>query len=202
MTDEPDFLWIGNHPATDLCNTEPVIDGRRVELLPDLHAVAEWARLAGIALHGVPGKVAARERERTVDFVHQLRAAMRRVLEGETTDVRPVRELNALLREPQGGLHVDVAAAEPVSLAASSPGTQVRLDIAAAVLDIFHYDRELIRRCANPACVLLFLDVSKSGRRRWCDMATCGNRAKVAAHYARTSAHPTTPLAVQRGGRT
>ena len=188
MTDEPGFLWIGNHPATDLCNTEPVIDGRRVELLPDLHAVEEWARLAGVTTTVDLGEVPDRERKRTVDFVHQLRAGVRAVLEAETTDGRPVRELNAILREHQGALHVDVAAAETLSLAASQPGTQVRLDIAASVLDIFRYDRDLVRRCANPACVLLFLDVSKSGRRRWCDMATCGNRAKAAAHHARAAA--------------
>lgn len=42
-----------------------------------------------------------------------------------------------------------------------------------------------IRRCANPACGLFFYDASRTGRRRWCSMARCGNRAKVAAHYRR-----------------
>src|SRR4029450_5586490 len=72
-----------------------------------------------------------------------------------------------------------------VSLAATTPGAQLRLDIAAATMDIFRHDPGRVRRCAGPTCVLLFLDVSKSGRRRWCDMAVCGNRAKVAAHHAR-----------------
>ena len=31
----------------------------------------------------------------------------------------------------------------------------------------------------------LFLDTSKAGRRRWCDMADCGNAAKSRRHYAR-----------------
>jgi predicted RNA-binding Zn ribbon-like protein len=72
-----------------------------------------------------------------------------------------------------------------VSLAAGAPGAQLRIDIAAATMDIFRHDPGRVRRCAGPTCVLLFLDVSKSGRRRWCDMAVCGNRAKVAAHHAR-----------------
>ena len=38
-----------------------------------------------------------------------------------------------------------------------------------------------VRRCANPRCVLYFYDSSRSGRRRWCSMAVCGNRSKVAA---------------------
>jgi predicted RNA-binding Zn ribbon-like protein len=40
-----------------------------------------------------------------------------------------------------------------------------------------------LRRCANPECLWLFIDASKSGNRRWCDMASCGNRAKAARHY-------------------
>jgi predicted RNA-binding Zn ribbon-like protein len=42
-----------------------------------------------------------------------------------------------------------------------------------------------IRRCANDKCLWLFVDASKSGTRRWCDMTSCGNRAKAQRHYAR-----------------
>ena len=43
--------------------------------------------------------------------------------------------------------------------------------------------RRRLRRCANEECLWLFLDESKSGTRRWCDMASCGNRAKARRHY-------------------
>ncbi len=33
--------------------------------------------------------------------------------------------------------------------------------------------------CGGETCDWLFIDTSKNGRRRWCDMATCGNEAKV-----------------------
>jgi predicted RNA-binding Zn ribbon-like protein len=39
-----------------------------------------------------------------------------------------------------------------------------------------------VRRCADPRCARVFQDETKNGRRRWCDMATCGNRAKAARH--------------------
>jgi predicted RNA-binding Zn ribbon-like protein len=42
-----------------------------------------------------------------------------------------------------------------------------------------------IKRCANPRCVLYFRDTSRTRRRRWCSMAVCGNRMKVAAHARR-----------------
>ncbi|NEJ40784.1 CGNR zinc finger domain-containing protein, partial [Rhizobium ruizarguesonis] len=34
-------------------------------------------------------------------------------------------------------------------------------------------------------CTLFFLDTTKSHRRRWCSMALCGNRMKVAAFRSR-----------------
>jgi len=39
-----------------------------------------------------------------------------------------------------------------------------------------------VRRCADGRCPRVFFDGTKNGRRRWCDMATCGNRAKAARH--------------------
>ena len=42
-----------------------------------------------------------------------------------------------------------------------------------------------VRQCAHPRCVLYFYDDSRSRRRRWCSMAVCGNRMKVAAHAQR-----------------
>jgi len=42
-----------------------------------------------------------------------------------------------------------------------------------------------VRECASDACSWLFIDRSHSGRRRWCDMRTCGNRAKAQRYYRR-----------------
>jgi predicted RNA-binding Zn ribbon-like protein len=44
---------------------------------------------------------------------------------------------------------------------------------------------ERVRECPGDGgqCGWLFLDASRSGTRKWCDMRTCGNRAKVRAHY-------------------
>jgi predicted RNA-binding Zn ribbon-like protein len=50
-----------------------------------------------------------------------------------------------------------------------------------------------IRECAAADCPLLFLDTSRAGRRRWCSMATCGARTKVAAYRAR---RPSTAVSI------
>lgn len=48
-------------------------------------------------------------------------------------------------------------------------------------------DSTRTRRCAAPQCISWFEDTSKGGRRRWCSMRTCGNRAKAAKHRRRLS---------------
>jgi predicted RNA-binding Zn ribbon-like protein len=42
-----------------------------------------------------------------------------------------------------------------------------------------------LRACASDDCGWLFLDTSRNHSRRWCDMKTCGNRAKARRHYKR-----------------
>jgi len=42
-----------------------------------------------------------------------------------------------------------------------------------------------VRECARDDCALLFVDMSRPGRRRWCSMEACGNRTKTAAYRRR-----------------
>jgi predicted RNA-binding Zn ribbon-like protein len=44
---------------------------------------------------------------------------------------------------------------------------------------------ESLKKCANLDCRILFYDDSRTHRRRWCSMALCGNRSKVAAFARR-----------------
>ena len=178
-----DFIWLGNHPAPDLCNTTPVINGVEVDLLSDADSIGAWAREAGIR----PDSPLLRgaQSHQVVQFVHRLRRALRAALETGRLTPDHVAGVNAPLSSVAGRLTLKPGDPDPVALRASTDSDQLCLDIGHAVLDIFRHDRTRIRRCANPQCVLLFLDVSKSGQRRWCDMGTCGNRAKASAHYAR-----------------
>jgi len=42
-----------------------------------------------------------------------------------------------------------------------------------------------IKACEGNGCNLIFIDRTRRRARRWCSMATCGNRAKVHAHRDR-----------------
>jgi predicted RNA-binding Zn ribbon-like protein len=46
-------------------------------------------------------------------------------------------------------------------------------------------DFTYVKACEGPACRLMFADHTRGHIRRWCSMATCGNRAKQAAHRNR-----------------
>ena len=42
-----------------------------------------------------------------------------------------------------------------------------------------------LKKCGSDTCGWLFLDTTRSGTRRWCDMRVCGNRAKAHRYYRR-----------------
>lgn len=78
---------------------------------------------------------------------------------------------------------------EPLVLRAShrpnTPNAMLQ-PIAHAIADLVcHADFTNVRQCEGAGCTLWFLDTSKAHRRRWCSMAICGNRAKVAQHRSR-----------------
>jgi predicted RNA-binding Zn ribbon-like protein len=49
-------------------------------------------------------------------------------------------------------------------------------------------DLTFVRECAGYDCGWLFMDTTKNRSRRWCNMSTCGNRAKGRRHYERRRA--------------
>jgi predicted RNA-binding Zn ribbon-like protein len=60
--------------------------------------------------------------------------------------------------------------------------------VAADAIERFAQDPDRLTFCELEGCGALLLSRSRSDRRRWCSMETCGNRAKVAAHRTRERA--------------
>lgn len=126
-----------------------------------------------------------------LDRIRRVRAALRgvvdAVVERRPPDPSHLAELNGLLAVQPGP--VLVAVADGVAVAARPvpdpiAGALTRL-VEPLVELLESGDRERLRTCANPACRWAFYDQSRGRRRRWCEMATCGNRAKAARHRAR-----------------
>jgi SARP family transcriptional regulator, regulator of embCAB operon len=177
---------IGGHPALDFCNTlagwnEP----EPGDFLRSYDHLAVWAAAWGLiddhtaaavraaaAAHpgGARGVLAA---------ARELRASLYRVFTqpeaGPDLDLvadaaRRAYEAADLELADDGRLRWRLTAAAglrvPLHAIALSAGEQLTSGGAAAV-----------RACPGGECGWLFLD--RSGRRRWCTMAVCGNRAKV-----------------------
>ena len=78
----------------------------------------------------------------------------------------------ATLRQSGENYVLDWRAAKPVERMLS--------EIAYSALQLLTSGRlDRIRQCGGETCSWLFMDTSKNGMRRWCDMRACGHRAKV-----------------------
>lgn len=63
--------------------------------------------------------------------------------------------------------------------------------LAAALVDEVTVGRpRRLKVCANDQCRWVFRDVSHAGRRKWCDMTSCGNVAKARRHRERQRTRP------------
>lgn len=65
---------------------------------------------------------------------------------------------------------------------AAAPRTIVQPIVKSAVDLLTSKSLSRLRRCGSETCFWLFLDETKNRSRRWCEMASCGNLAKVRRH--------------------
>lgn len=200
-------VLIGGHPALDFCNTwagwgEEPAPGR--EWLPTYDRLAAWSGYAGIVETADVARIrrsAARNPQGAATALrsaHQLRAdvhdctldpadstALRRVAKA----VREAAAVSTLRREADGLVHWVFTRGADLELP--------RLAVARAAGELLtSADCALVRACPGHDCGWLFLD--RRGRRRWCSMGSCGNRAKVRAHAARRAAPSPRPRRVNR----
>jgi predicted RNA-binding Zn ribbon-like protein len=158
--------WISKFagvPAADLETIRRWAGGHQMEADALLHACVALREMVYRVFHAVASGAPVAEADLT---------ALNRAL----AEAPPRTRLARL-----SGVHawrVDIAALSAAGLLSPI------LWSAADLLVQARYHR--IRHCANPACMWLFVDESKNGTRRWCDMTACGNRAKARRHYLRS----------------
>lgn len=172
-------FWRGSEPAA-------------TEQLTTPKALADWL-VANAAMAQPRHGRQSIDVDALFDAAIALREAIYRILaaigEGRTPPANDLDVFNRALAEtPQrrgisarGGTCVWV-----VSAPAASLGGALAPVIWSAADLLTHADDRRIRCCANDKCRWVFIDRSKGGTRRWCDMSSCGNRAKSHRHYART----------------
>ncbi|MGH2874766.1 MAG: CGNR zinc finger domain-containing protein [Solirubrobacteraceae bacterium] len=175
------FLFISGRPCLDLAATVGERWRRSFERLRAPEDLGRWLVQAGIT-ERAPA-VSQRELEAARALRDAIYSAARSAGRGALApdDVAEINRWAAAAPPcPQLNEHrrVHWAAAAPVQAALASLARDA-IDLIAGPL------ARRVRECAADDCALLFVDTSRPGRRRWCSMDGCGNRAKTKAYRRR-----------------
>jgi predicted RNA-binding Zn ribbon-like protein len=191
---EPDyrFDFCGGHLAIDFTNTvghrgDPA---RRNEHFRSLADVLAWAEAAGLldrrGVKALASELADPAAARAaLARALALREALYAVLAARVRGAHPsptaLAVLNQYVQSIYGAASL-VPAPGGFALATANAGgiDAVLAPIVRAAVDLLTSPAQnRVGLCADDACAWLFLDATRSGTRRWCDMKSCGNRSKV-----------------------
>jgi predicted RNA-binding Zn ribbon-like protein len=204
---------VGGHVVIDLVNTVTARNANPIDWLDTFARLLEWAELSGQfdqrALRDLRrlGEAHPVVAARALDRTRALREALHAILSATAGDraapAPALRHLEGRWKEAVGHAR------------ARQSGSRIRLaiDVDASRLDYLNHELALrsidlleglpaqrTRVCDGSACGWVFIDRSKSGRRRWCDMATCGNAEKSRRHYRRKRGGATSPESIDSKG--
>ncbi|MFG2526175.1 CGNR zinc finger domain-containing protein [Streptomyces sp. NPDC048527] len=178
---------MGGEPlvALDLVDTLITVTEPATDLIGTQDASATWWALQSGSLPSGPVP--------DITAMRRLRVAIRDVLDAhlEGRDARPTSldDINAAAASAPMSPRLVVTAGGIRSEErwhTEHGGNAALAAIAAEAIGLLADPERLglLRRCANPACSMLFLAENK--RRKWCTSNICGNRTRVARHYERT----------------
>lgn len=200
------FKYVGGDAALDLVNTvDWTTRGPVEDRLTDYDRLTRWAEGAGTlsARQGSQHRALGAEHPRLAERVHrdalELRWQLRRLFtaidRGERLDgSEALEELNGSLRRAFAQLELTSPprTSAPVPLRWRWRDASERLEsilwpvLRAAAELLVSNEAAQIRECRGEDCGWMYVDRSRNGLRRWCQMETCGNREKARRRAARS----------------
>ena len=187
----PPFRFVGGNPALDLVNTvDWTGQGLLHERIPDYAALLRWTVPAGVLAAPAAERLrrAARVRPRAAQAAHakalRVRALLRDLFGGGPAGEIALDALNPLVGDALGRLELVRSGSRTGRLRWEWRAMDKRLEAvlwpvlrsAAELLVSDEADR--IRTCGGDDCGWMYVDRSRNGLRRWCQMRTCGTREK------------------------
>ncbi len=173
-----DVTFVSGNLALDFAGTVGSRRTDRIQLLTEPADLAAWTTLAGLVdVAPVVDDWAFEDALVLREEIYRLAVAAR--------DGEEYGDL-ALLNEK--------AARPPITTALGADGVVERTgDLDAVLATISRSAVELlarplaaeVRECGADTCTRLYVDNSRRGARRWCDMKRCGNRVKASQFRAR-----------------
>lgn len=193
----PGFAFVGERLWLDFVNTDN--SGAGSDGLADFDRLVSWLE-AAVALDAERAQMMRRRAVQqpsgaTAALVdaRRVRASLRLLAErgavAHTVRSDTLAEINRVLGRSAGTRRVELRgdgtfARAFVPVGDAFAGLMIPVvESAADALILGELAR--VRRCADARCARVFYDGTRNAARRWCDMATCGNRAKAARHRAR-----------------
>ena len=188
MPNAVQFEFIGGNLALDFVNTVHRYGAKDPgDDLTGIQDLEEWAQQAGILKKRVDPLIysetyAARNFRRALVLRHVLYRVFSSIAENYAPPSNELLRLQTLYRSSVR-TQVFTRKARHFELtwpASVHPTERILAEVAYAAGELLTSDAlRRVRQCSNPNCSWLFVDTSRAGRRRWCDMKVCGNRAKV-----------------------
>jgi predicted RNA-binding Zn ribbon-like protein len=195
-------IFVADAPGLDFLNSVATPVDEEVDWISDGEGLLAWleqaelvpaAALEEIRIRSTAAElddVAARARDLREWFRGFVRKKKGRPLAAK--DLREIEALNQLLeRDQQHGEIVTNTSGGVTSFELRAnrrwqSAASLLMPIAEALARLVcEEDFSYVKACEGPRCTLMFADHTRGHARRWCSMAICGNRAKVAAHRKR-----------------
>lgn len=191
-------LWL------EFVNTDLSAQPPRGDLVRSFEALLAWLSSRGAIDEERAGGIARRAKLQpaaaaaSLVDARRVRAALRALAERGASSNRiqedAVVEINRVLGRSAGTRRIDRTADGSLVRAFVPTGDAfagLMIPIVESAADsLVAEELPRIRRCADPVCQRVFFDATRNGLRRWCDMGTCGNRAKAARHRAKSRLRP------------
>ncbi|HWH52787.1 MAG TPA: CGNR zinc finger domain-containing protein [Gemmatimonadaceae bacterium] len=200
-TERSPFVFVGERLWLDFVNSEHGV--RRFEALRDFETLVRWLETASVLdaerASGIRRRAQAQPAGAAAALVdaRRVRSGLRSLAErgpaSERVRAEGLVEINRVLGRSAGTRRVELRGDGTflrsfVPVGDAFAGLVIPIvESAADALILGELSR--VRRCADPRCQRVFFDNTKNGRRRWCDMSTCGNRAKAARHREKLKAN-------------
>ena len=185
------FEFVGGNLALDFANTvhsHGLADPRDdLKTGPDLMA---WGAQAGLVgerdREGLWRRARSQAGTTELQRARKLREVIYQLFAGVARAGRPAPEMlyafNPFVREAMTRARIQKSG-EKYELGCDHrvrPLDRLRFEVTRAAMELLTSGKlDRVRQCSGETCSWLFLDTSRNGTRRWCDMQACGNRAKV-----------------------
>nr|WP_168512797.1 ABATE domain-containing protein [Streptomyces sp. S1D4-11]QIY99222.1 hypothetical protein HEP87_41390 [Streptomyces sp. S1D4-11] len=201
----PPAIFIADALGLDFLNSVATPAGTQVDWITDGEGLMAWLDQAELVPAEVLERLRAEVMPGEMDHVAAQARTLREWFRGfvdarkgrsvRSEDARDLEPLNQLLARDEQ--FVRVVAGGPAGPNGLELRTERRwrtpdsllLPIGQALARVVSQeDFTNVKACQGSTCTLLFADHTRSRARRWCSMATCGNRAKQEAHRNRAKA--------------